>query len=152
MYAHYGWNLETAFLMHCMFPVLAGVPGLPPLNVPNICPNQLKMRSAFCENHSEIALEQKYPTNIKGFFQFCGVAQKPGIQKIIIMIHAEMQSQSTKTTTDSTLQQDSEECYSPTINATTIDDSVMSHVVDALSNVEHTSSPSDAVLVSQGTS
>ena len=63
-----------------MFPVLAGVLGLPTLNVPNICPNQLKKGSAFCEHHYEVALNLNYPTDIKGFLKFCGVAQTPGTQ------------------------------------------------------------------------
>ena len=65
---------------HCMFPVSAGVPGLPTLNVPNICPNQLKKGSAFCEHHFEVALNLNYPTDIKGFLKFCGVVKTPGTQ------------------------------------------------------------------------
>ena len=44
-------------------------------------------------------------------------------------------------------QDDFEECDSLNIDETTTDDSIMSHVVDVLSSVEHTASQSDAVLV-----
>ena len=63
---------------HCMYPVTAGVPGLPTLNVPNICPSQLKQGSAFCEYHYEVAQKLNYPTHIKGFLRFCGITQKSG--------------------------------------------------------------------------
>ncbi len=33
---------------HCLFPVKATLPGLPTLNMPNVCTEQLKPKSAFC--------------------------------------------------------------------------------------------------------
>ena len=60
---------------HCMFPVTAGVTELPTLNIPDICPRQLKSESAFCEQHHAVAQQLKYPTDIRGFLSFCGVTE-----------------------------------------------------------------------------
>lgn len=57
---------------HCMFPVKAGLPGLPALNM---CIEQLLPRSAFCAHHYEVATSKGYPTTIRGFLKFCGVSQ-----------------------------------------------------------------------------
>ena len=58
---------------HCMFPVIAGVPGISALNIPNVNPNQLKAGTAFCVRHLEVATSLKYPTDIRAFLKFCGV-------------------------------------------------------------------------------
>ncbi len=47
---------------HCLFPVKATFPGLPTLNMPNVCTEQLKPKSAFCVYHTEIAIDRGYPT------------------------------------------------------------------------------------------
>ena len=60
---------------HCMFPVTAGVMGLPTLNIPNVCPRQLKSGSAFCDHHYRVAQELNYPTDIRGFLSFCGATE-----------------------------------------------------------------------------
>ncbi len=49
---------------HCLFPVKATFPGLPMLNMPNVCTEQLKPKSAFCVYHTEIAIDRGYPTTI----------------------------------------------------------------------------------------
>ena len=56
-----------------MFPVTAGVWGIPAINLPNVCPNQLKAGTAFCVRHYEVAKCLNYPTEIKTFLKFCGV-------------------------------------------------------------------------------
>lgn len=58
---------------HCMFPVTARLPGIPSLNFPDVCTEQLMPKSAFCPNHTEMAAAKGYPTNIKEFLKYCGV-------------------------------------------------------------------------------
>lgn len=60
-----------------MFPVNAGLPGLPSLNMPNVCTKQLQSGSAFCDDHYKAAVEQKYPTKIRDFLKYCGISN-PG--------------------------------------------------------------------------
>lgn len=56
-----------------MFPVKAGLPGLPALNIPNVCTEQLQPKSAFCPKHHEVAASRGYPTTIRDFLKHCGV-------------------------------------------------------------------------------
>lgn len=58
-----------------MFPVNAGLPGLPALNMPNVCTEQLQPRSAFCPQHHEVAAARGYPTTIREFLRYCGMNQ-----------------------------------------------------------------------------
>lgn len=64
---------------HCMFPVKAGLPGLPALNMPDVCTEQLLPKSAFCVKHFEVAESKGYPTTIREFLKYCGVSQTEGM-------------------------------------------------------------------------
>lgn len=58
---------------HCMFPVCAGIPGLPTLNFPDVCTEQLMPKSAFCIQHTKVAEARGYPTSIREFLKHCGI-------------------------------------------------------------------------------
>lgn len=58
---------------HCMFPVKAHLTGLPTLNMPNVCTEQLQPKSAFCAYHNDIAVKRGYPTTVREFLKFCGI-------------------------------------------------------------------------------
>lgn len=54
---------------HCMFPVKIRLPMMPTINVPDVCTNQPKGLSSFCEEHHEMALKMGYPTKVKDFIK-----------------------------------------------------------------------------------
>ena len=63
------WKLSFP---HCMFPLTSHIPNLPALHFSNVCPRQLKPKSAFGIDHYSKAQSQGYPTDVKGFLTFCG--------------------------------------------------------------------------------
>ena len=67
-----------------MFPVKAGLPGLPNLNFPDVCIEQLNPGLAFCKQHCDVAEAKGYPTRIKDFLKFCGVLHSSGIELVAI--------------------------------------------------------------------
>lgn len=55
---------------HCMFPVKNTVPNIHGLSFPDICPEELNGKKAFCSKHCAVAEEYGYPTDIRGFIKF----------------------------------------------------------------------------------
>ena len=68
-----GWKLEVMF--SSLFPVSSSVPNLPNVRFPNVCPEPLKPRSAFCIEHFSKAQLLGYPTDVKGFLSYCGATK-----------------------------------------------------------------------------
>ena len=56
------WKLNFP---HCMFPVKIRLPMMTTLDVSDVCINQPKGLSSFCEEHHEVALKMGYPTKVK---------------------------------------------------------------------------------------
>ena len=69
----------TLCFPHCMFPVSSSVPNLPKVRFPNVCPEPLKPKSAFCIEHYSKAQTLGYPIDVKGFLAYCGAAKTAGI-------------------------------------------------------------------------
>ncbi len=67
---------------HCMFPVTCRIPNMPLVHFPNVCPEQLKPKSAFCVELYPKAQALGYPTTVKGFLSYCGAAPSRGISCI----------------------------------------------------------------------
>ena len=68
---------------HCMFPVHTALPGVPGLNLPNVCPEQPHGRTVFCPSHLELAKERGYKTDLRGFVAQCGASSVAGEQPTI---------------------------------------------------------------------
>ena len=66
-----------------MFPVSSSVPNLPNVHFPNVCPEPLKPKSAFCIEHFSKAQLLGYPTDVKGFLSYCGATKTAGDCNII---------------------------------------------------------------------
>lgn len=60
---------------HCMFPVKASVPGLKGITFPDVCPEQPKVNSIFCQAHLQVAQERQYPTDLRGFLKYCKIGE-----------------------------------------------------------------------------
>ena len=76
------WSMDENWKLrfpHCMFPVSSSVPNLPNVRFPNVCPEPLKPKSAFCIQHYSKAQTLGYPTDVKGFLSYCGAAKTAGI-------------------------------------------------------------------------
>ncbi len=72
---------------HCMFPVTSSVPNMK-VRFPNVCPEQLKPKSAFCVEHYPKAQALGYPTDVKGFISYCGSITTAGQSVTMIRSHA----------------------------------------------------------------
>ncbi|XP_074625879.1 uncharacterized protein LOC141884088 isoform X2 [Acropora palmata] len=66
------WKLRHP---HCLYPVKAEVAGLPTINYPNVCTEEPETQaSAFCTEHSELAMGKNIPTNLREFIHdYCKV-------------------------------------------------------------------------------
>ena len=76
------WSMDGNWKLcfpYCMFPVSSSVPNLPNVWFPNVCPEPLKPKSAFCIEHYSKAQTLGYPTDVKGFLSYCGAAKTAGI-------------------------------------------------------------------------
>ena len=77
------YGLRKLRFMHCMFPVVAKVPGIEGVNFPDVCPEQPHKSTIFCAEHLAVALNKGYPTDLKGFLAFCGSNPDNGMFALI---------------------------------------------------------------------
>ena len=63
---------------HCMYPVKAKISGLPLVNYPNVCTNELENQQlAFCSTHALLASKLGIPTNLREFVHdYCKVEKR----------------------------------------------------------------------------
>ena len=63
---------------HCMYPVKAKISGLPLVNYPNVCTNELESQQlAFCSTHALLASKLGIPTNLREFVHdYCKVEKR----------------------------------------------------------------------------
>ena len=64
------WKLRYA---HCMWKVPVSIPGFGNVNYPNVCPVSPKRGHAFCEKHCIKACEMGFPSELRKFYQHCGI-------------------------------------------------------------------------------
>ena len=72
---------------HRMFPVKAAVPGLKGITFPDVCPQQPKGNSVFCPAHLQVAKQRHYPTDLRGFLEFCGVGKYKILSLVIFVFN-----------------------------------------------------------------
>ena len=61
---------------HCMLAVQTEVDGFPLLNFPNICSDEPKPGSVFCESHHQLLETKSVPTEKGAFLKFLGCKGK----------------------------------------------------------------------------
>lgn len=70
-------------MCHCMFAVPMEVDGFPSLSFPNVCTNEPKVGSVFCEEHFSLLTRNGVPTRKEDFLKFIGCTGKPKSEKDI---------------------------------------------------------------------
>lgn len=62
-----------------MWPVTVKATNFPGLNLPDVCVNEPKNNvSAFCIEHSNLAMQENVPTGLRDFLKFfCGIEAGP---------------------------------------------------------------------------
>ena len=67
-----------------MYPVKVTVPAVS-VNLPDVCTEEpINSKTVFCEKHYHVALEQKYPTDVREFLKFCGTQSRMCISTGIV--------------------------------------------------------------------
>ncbi len=66
------WELETQVCC-CMWKVPVSIPRFGNVNYPNICPVSPKRGHVFCEKHCNKAREMGFPSELRQFYQHCGM-------------------------------------------------------------------------------